>query len=83
MKSKQLANVLIKMIGLYVCLCSIPGFVSGILLIFSSAMGVGWSEKLFSMASYAIGDVMQAVVGVFLIVKSRKIAEFWFKGDDE
>ncbi len=83
MKSKQLANVLIKIIGLYVCLCTIPGFVSGILLLFSSAFGIGWSEKTFSMGTYAIGDIVQAVVGIFLIVKSQKLAEFWFRGNDE
>jgi hypothetical protein len=83
MKSKQLANVLIKTIGLYICLCAIPGFISGILLIFSSAMGVTWSEKLFSMGSYSIGEVVQAAVGIFIIIKSRKIAEFWFKNEDE
>jgi hypothetical protein len=83
MKSKHLANVLIKTIGLYICLCAIPGFISGILLIFSSAMGMSWSEKLFSMATYAIGDVVQAGVGVYLIIKSRKLAEFWFKNEDE
>jgi len=64
-------------------LLAIPGFVSGILLIFSSALGVTWSEKLFSMATYAIGDIVQAGVGIFIIIKSRKIAEFWFKNEDE
>jgi hypothetical protein len=83
MKSKQLANVLIKTIGLYICLCAIPGFVSGVLLVFSSSLGVSWSEKLFSMASYAIGEVVQAAVGILIITKSRKIAEIWFKNDDE
>jgi len=83
MKSKQLANVLIKILGLYICLCAIPGFVSGILLIFSSTLGVTWNEKFFSMGSYAIGDVVQAIVGIIIITKSRKIAEFWFKNEDE
>ena len=83
MKSKQLANVLIKVLGLYICLCAIPGFVSGILLIFSSAMGVSWSEKLFSMGTYAIGNVVQAIVGIIIIIKSQKISAFWFKNDDE
>jgi hypothetical protein len=83
MKSKQLANVLIKTIGLYICLCAVPGFISGICLIFSSAMGISWSEKLFSMESYAIGNVVQAVVGIIIIIKSQKIAGFWFKNEDE
>jgi hypothetical protein len=83
MKSEQLANVLIKIIGLYVCLCAIPGFVSGILLIFSSVLGATWSEKIFTTGAYAIGNVVQAGVGVCLIIKSRSLAEFWFKKEDE
>ena len=83
MKSKQLANVLIKTIGLYICLLAIPGFISGLLLVFSSAMGLKWSDKLFSVFSFAVGDVVQAAVGIFIITKSRKIAEYWFKNDDE
>jgi hypothetical protein len=46
-------------------------------------MGLQWSDKLFSVFSYSIGDVVQAAVGVFIIIKSRKIAEYWFKNDDE
>ena len=83
MKSKQLANVLIKTIGLYICLCAIPGFVSGVLFACSSAMGLKWSDKLFDVLSFAVGAVVQAAVGIFIIIKSRKIAEFWFKNDDE
>jgi hypothetical protein len=83
MKSKQLANVLIKIIGLYVCLCAIPSFTAGILAAFSFGATLGWGEKVFNLAAYAIGDVVQAVVGVFLIIKSRKLAEFWFKNEEE
>ena len=83
MKSKQLANVLIKTLGLYICLCAIPGIVSGVLIVFSSALGVSWSEKLFGMASYAVGYVVQVGVGILIINKSRKIAGVWFKNDDD
>jgi hypothetical protein len=82
MKSKQLANVLIKIIGLYVCLCAIPGIISGILAIFAFHIG-GTNEKWFGYFSYSIGNAMQVLVGVFIIIKSRKISEFWFKNEDE
>jgi hypothetical protein len=82
MKSKQLANVLIKIIGLYVCLCAIPGLATGVLAAFAFHMG-GTSDRLSSAFSYSIGDTVQAVVGIFLIIKSRKLAEFWFKNEDE
>jgi hypothetical protein len=85
MKSKQLANVLIKIIGLYVCLTAIPSFLSGILIGLSS---FGWSKPdttgmVMRMVSISIADAIQAAVGIFLIIKSRKLAEFWFKNEDE
>jgi hypothetical protein len=83
MKSKQLAHVLIKVMGLYVCLCAVPGLVSGILIVFSSSLGLKWSEGMFRLSSYAFGDAVLIVVGIFLIIKSRKLAEYWFKGEDE
>jgi len=46
-------------------------------------MGVKWSDSLFSQCAYAIGHVVQAAVGILIITKSRKIAETWFKNDDE
>jgi hypothetical protein len=84
MKSKNLANVLIKIIGLYVCLCTIPGVISGLITLALHALAPDkLSEPMFRILTYPIGDVVEAGVGVFLITKSRKLAEFWFKGDDE
>jgi hypothetical protein len=85
MKSKQLANVLIKIIGLYVCLTAIPSILSGILVGLSS---LGWTKTdttgmVMRMVSYSIGYAVQSAIGIFLIIKSRKIAEFWFKNEDE
>ena len=85
MKSKQLANVLIKIIGLYICLCAIPNLIAGILVGLSS---LGWSKTdttgiVMRMVSYSIGYAVQAVVGIFIIAKSRKVAEFFFKNEDE
>ncbi len=64
MKSKQLANVLIKVLGLYFCVSDIPGLISG-------------------MGNYALGNAVQLVVGIYLIAKSRQLAEFWFKDNAE
>jgi hypothetical protein len=33
--------------------------------------------------SYAFGEVVQAVVGIFLIIKNQKIAEFRLKENDD
>jgi len=35
------------------------------------------------MVSYSIGYAVQAAVGIFIIAKSRKVAEFFFKNEDE
>ena len=73
-KSKQLANVLIKIIGLYVCLLAIPSVMSGLLAIFTVHMG-GTTERLVSIFSYSIGAAVQILVGSILILKSRNLAE--------
>jgi hypothetical protein len=84
MKSKQLSNVLIKIIGLYVCLCAIPQLFIGIAAPTLIALGTTkWDDVMTEELSRAIGAVVQLVVGIVLVVKSRKLAEFWFKNDEE
>ena len=82
MKSKQLANVLIKILGLSVCLHAIPGFVSGFLRGLLS-----YSERPNSVSShewvYAVGSAVYMVAGIMLIVCSRCVAEILFKREDE
>jgi hypothetical protein len=85
MKSKQLANVLIKIIGLYICICAIPSFLSGIIVALAP-FGLSKTDTtgmVLRMESFSFGYAVQAAVGIFIIIKSRKIAEFWFKNEDE
>ena len=65
MKSKQLANVLIKILGLSMLVHDIPGFLT---------------VAYMSLANFLVLAV-SAALGVFLIVKSRDIAEFLFKNE--
>jgi hypothetical protein len=83
MKSKQLANVLIKILGLWVCLDAIPNCISGILFGVSQLKDSPKWIAVIPMVSYAIGAAVQAVVGVVIIAKSEKIAGWMFKSDDE
>jgi hypothetical protein len=83
MKSKQLANVLIKIVGLYVCLVAIPYMVSGIGAALSMAIAHKSNDLDFEIFSDGGGALVQMIVGTILIVKSRKIAEFWFKNEEE
>jgi len=84
MKSKQLANVLIKIIGLYVCLCAIPGVVSGIGAILEWVLKTPkWDDFMGELLAGAAGAIVQASAGIVLIVKSRSLAAYWFKNDEE
>ena len=82
MKSKQLANVLIKMLGLSVCLYAIPSFVAGILVEFL-APATPKTDIVLRIFTSAVGAGVQAVVGIAIISSSRKIAGLLFKNDDE
>jgi hypothetical protein len=83
MKSKQLANVLIKTLGLYICLLAIPEVFSGIAAALLRAAGATKVDEGMWIFSSAIGATVQAIVGIFIITRSRRIAEFWFKTEDE
>ena len=82
MKSKQLANVLIKIVGLYICLCAIPGLVLGIGAVLAAAGAVKWNDTMWYEGSQGMGAVIQSVVGMLLITTSRKLAAYWFKDDE-
>ena len=82
MKSKQLANVLIKMLGVSVCLYAIPSCIAGILVQFLPT-GAPKTDIVLRMFSTAVGAAVQAVVGIVIIAMSQKIAGLLFKSDDE
>jgi len=83
MKTKQLANVLIKLLGIYFCLEGIPSVISGVLMGLLGLFSSGPAKYSTYEWTYAIGGGIQFVVGLFLVVKSRKIAEYLFKAEDE
>jgi hypothetical protein len=86
MKSKNLANVLLKILGLYICLCAIPSFVIGFLYALLPPLGPAaprWEFSVVHALVPAVSYGIQAGIGILIIVKSRKIAEFWFKNEEE
>jgi hypothetical protein len=83
MKSRQLANVLFKILGFWVCLEAIPSCVSGILIAIQSHMSSGESFEVMRISSYAIGAGVQFAIGIAIISMSQKISGWLFKGDDE
>ena len=85
MNSKQLANVLIKILGLSLCAHNFTPLILAILgaLRVSMAGSQAWLSEFASfMLSFAI-DLMPFAVGVFLILRSRWITEFLFKDEAE
>ena len=85
MKSRQLANVLFKVLGFSICLYAIPSCVSGILfaVMEQPPHTPGLDTTVMRIVSYAIGSGVQFIVGVVIIAMSRKIAGWLFKSDDE
>lgn len=77
MKTKQLANVLIKILGLSVVVHSIPALITALL----STMQLRAASGGYSL--YPISTVVLAVLGICLIVKSRCVADLLMKNEEE
>lgn len=83
MNEKQLANVLIKILGISVFLHAIPSFVSGFIIGLFSLGGSGGSSMPGRSWGLSVGAAVEAVIAILFIVKSRKNAEILLKGEDE
>jgi hypothetical protein len=83
MKSKQLANVLIKILGLSLVVHGIPAVISAAMtMLIAEGMGArqgAWFPGWFGQ----IIPVITMIIGIVLIVASRNITEFLFKTEDE
>jgi len=85
MKRRHLADVLLKILGLSVCLYAIPSLIIGIVyaLILESDSKANSVLTLSNAFSIAVTDGFRVVIGIYLIAKSGKIAERWFKNEVE
>ena len=91
MNSKQLANVLIKILGLSICIHGFPAaivaaFGAGAALIHAMQNGppVGsafpyWTYSL----TYLIQSTVEFAAGIFLIIRSRWVTDILFKDEAE
>jgi hypothetical protein len=78
MKTKQLANILIKILGLSVVVHGIPGLITGLFNVVR-ARGIGSpGDYLF----YPVSSVVLLALGIYLVVKSRCVTELLFKNED-
>ena len=81
MKTKQLANILIKILGIYLM----------VEVVSNSATVIGSSISLITSKTsdlslpigYAISFILQILIAVLLITKSKSITGFLFKGEED
>ena len=83
MKTKQLANVLIKILGLAVIVQGIPSILAGLASMLQfGGLGFG-SRGEYNYFLHLLPTLIMVASGIYLIVKSRDVAAFLFKDEDE
>jgi hypothetical protein len=82
MKTKQLANVLIKVLGLSVLVHGIPSILTGLWTMLQAGT-VGFGSHGNYYWRYPLSSVVLVAVGIYLIVRSREVTAFLFKDKDE
>jgi hypothetical protein len=80
MKTKQLANILIKILGLSVVVHGIPSIITGLVQTLQ-VRGMGSQNGYFWL--YPFSSVILVAIGIYFVVQSRDVAAFLFKDEDE
>ena len=83
MKSKQLANVLIKMLGLSICVYGVPGIIIGLVQIIGNSGGLNKGITILEVVAELAGSGVSVLIGIFIIKASNKIAGWMFKSDED
>jgi hypothetical protein len=91
MNSKQLANVLIKILGLSIGIHAFPASIlaatSALEALIHAMQNVHPAGALFPNWTYSLSYLIQAVIefaaGIFLIIRSRWITDILFKNEIE
>ena len=89
MNPKQLANILVRILGLSLCAGSVPGILTGILYLIQSFIQL-WSPlkaQSFVFGSYLggvqlVSSLALLFVGVWILAKSRWIVTRWIAKDE-
>jgi hypothetical protein len=69
MQPKELANVLVKLLGLSLCLYSIPELVYGLIM----AMMAGDQMRHVPLWTSVLGPSLRLALGIFVIAKNRAL----------
>jgi len=83
MKSKTLANVLIKILGLYICLCALPSVLGDLIAAFVDVGPEKTGSVYWRFIPFAISYGVQLICGIIIILSSRKVAGLLFREDEE
>ena len=82
MKTKQLANILIKILGLSVLVHAIPSFINALIPMLQAI-----AHPVIAIWNYywlrPLADMVSVAIGIYLILKSRDVTAFLFKDEDE
>ncbi len=81
MKPKQLANVLIKILGLSMCAHGLPSLM--VSLIYGVGAPISGHEYIYAMFPQLIMGLVPVAIGIFLIVRSRWVTEKLFSDEAE
>ena len=82
MKPKQLAKILIRILGLYLCAQSIAPILNGVIALANASANYGAGYRT-SMAYYVAGGIIPAVIGLFFVLRSRWLVEKLFRDEAE
>ena len=80
MTKKQLADVLIKILGLYFCVDGILRVVSGVITVFATLATRFGTGSIYTWVTPFTGLILVAI-GFLLIVLSRAIADVLFRDE--
>jgi len=80
MKSKQLANVLVKILGLSLCVEAVMHILTGLFNILAATGGMG--ARAFLWPNFLSGLVL-AAIGICFIARSQNVAGYLLEGEDE
>jgi len=80
MKQNQLANVLIKILGLYFCVDGGVRIISGMLNLLGALTSLRSFGSFYPWVAPLSGMIM-AAIGLLLILLSRALADILFKDD--
>ena len=79
MNQKQLANVLTKMLGLSLCIHTVPSLFSQLVSIMPTSNHSGRTLEW----QYVLATLVSIGLGIYVILSSRMIVEFLFRSEEE